>query len=84
MIVLHFILYGAGIADCIHFLSSDSQLYFSVHYHEKSVTTMDINHVSEHYISNCFVLSYTMAENIICLTVHLSFPFSIFFNYDTY
>lgn len=40
---------------------------------------MDISHVSEYYISNCFALSYTMAEEIICLTVHLSFhfPFSL-------
>lgn len=73
-----FILYGAGIAHGIHFLSNDSQIYFSIHYHEKNVTTTDINHVSVHYISNKFVLSYVVEEGIIWLTVHLSFPFSIF------
>lgn len=73
-----FSLYSASIACGIHFLSSDSQIYFSVHYHEKSVSALDINHVSVHYISNQFVLSCIVEEGIIWLTVHLSFPFSIF------
>lgn len=71
-------------AHCIHFTDSDRQIFFSGHYHKQNATSMDINLISEHYISNCFVLAYTMAGEFICLTLHLSFPFSILFNQDTY
>lgn len=45
---------------------------------KKNATTTGINHVSAHFVSNQFVLSCIVEEGIILLTVHLSFPFSIF------